>query len=413
MGLAGSPSRICDLMAAILAGKEILSSNSLNDLAERVSTFLLPLFRAQGCYFGELRDGSFDLWNPIVCTGACAGNHKLYSERYFKIDPLVSAPYSPYPNTVYVTDDIIQDKDAFQRGEFYNEFLKPLSISTHLFLNLRNSGRLVGTLIVTRDRRSARFGSIEKRLAMILEPYLSTALDMALRMDQTLQERLILNLLCEEMSPRAVMVLDGSLRPMFVNRRSDFILSTLYQPGESRKELPLSLRAMLQAGTSENSKTQTGSLSSPAMRTFEIVGRGTIPRVRVSVRSTGALNTSHSLVFIELEDNGFSSSTGLDPCYLTDRELEIVSCICEGMRNGQIAKKLFISSHTVINHVSHIYRKLGINSRTALCRLVLGRTSPSVADNGKPAESSHPGKPFLCVDPGPVHPSRRTRVSES
>jgi len=51
---------------------------------------------------------------------------------------------------------------------------------------------------------------------------------------------------------------------------------------------------------------------------------------------------------------------------LTGRETQIISRICEGMRNKEIAGKLYISDATVAHHLTSIYRKLGLADRTEL-----------------------------------------------
>jgi DNA-binding NarL/FixJ family response regulator len=43
---------------------------------------------------------------------------------------------------------------------------------------------------------------------------------------------------------------------------------------------------------------------------------------------------------------------------LTEREMEILTLLAEGLVKKEIATQLGISSHTVITHVSHIYEKL-------------------------------------------------------
>jgi DNA-binding NarL/FixJ family response regulator len=48
---------------------------------------------------------------------------------------------------------------------------------------------------------------------------------------------------------------------------------------------------------------------------------------------------------------------------LTRRQLQIVQLIGEGLRNGQIAERLFISPSTVRNHVTVILDKLGLSDR--------------------------------------------------
>ncbi|MGI6558317.1 MAG: response regulator transcription factor [Limnochordia bacterium] len=51
---------------------------------------------------------------------------------------------------------------------------------------------------------------------------------------------------------------------------------------------------------------------------------------------------------------------------LTPREREIAMLMATGLTNKEIGAKLFVSEHTVKNHVSNIYRKLGIDDRTQL-----------------------------------------------
>jgi two-component system, NarL family, nitrate/nitrite response regulator NarL len=51
---------------------------------------------------------------------------------------------------------------------------------------------------------------------------------------------------------------------------------------------------------------------------------------------------------------------------LTGRESQVVSRVCEGMRNKEIASQLYISDATVAHHLTSIYRKLGLTDRTEL-----------------------------------------------
>lgn len=50
---------------------------------------------------------------------------------------------------------------------------------------------------------------------------------------------------------------------------------------------------------------------------------------------------------------------------LTDREVEVLVLVAAGKTNRVIAQELFISEKTVASHVSHIFTKLGITSRSA------------------------------------------------
>ena len=51
---------------------------------------------------------------------------------------------------------------------------------------------------------------------------------------------------------------------------------------------------------------------------------------------------------------------------LTPTEVEVVRHVVEGLRNAQIAERLFVSPSTVKVHLSHIFAKLGVATRTEL-----------------------------------------------
>lgn len=51
---------------------------------------------------------------------------------------------------------------------------------------------------------------------------------------------------------------------------------------------------------------------------------------------------------------------------LTERERQVIALISQGLRNKQIAAKLFISQTTVTHHLSSIYAKLGVSDRLEL-----------------------------------------------
>jgi DNA-binding CsgD family transcriptional regulator/tetratricopeptide (TPR) repeat protein len=69
-------------------------------------------------------------------------------------------------------------------------------------------------------------------------------------------------------------------------------------------------------------------------------------------------------------------ATRANPANLTTRELEVLALVAEGLRNVEIAERLFISAKTVEHHVSAILAKLGVHTRgeaaKAAARLGIG-----------------------------------------
>jgi len=61
-------------------------------------------------------------------------------------------------------------------------------------------------------------------------------------------------------------------------------------------------------------------------------------------------------------NNSFIKSLGCDGMAVTEREIEIIRAIAEGLSNKLIADKLSLSTHTVNTHRKNIMAKLGVNN---------------------------------------------------
>jgi len=59
------------------------------------------------------------------------------------------------------------------------------------------------------------------------------------------------------------------------------------------------------------------------------------------------------------------------PAGLTAREVEVLRLLADGLTDLQIAKKLVLSPRTVHAHISSIYSKLGVTSRSAATRYAI------------------------------------------
>ncbi len=61
---------------------------------------------------------------------------------------------------------------------------------------------------------------------------------------------------------------------------------------------------------------------------------------------------------------------------LTAREREVATLVVDGLADREIGEQLHLSRHTVSQYVKRIYRKLGVDSRVALTRLLLAPREP-------------------------------------
>jgi DNA-binding NarL/FixJ family response regulator len=83
--------------------------------------------------------------------------------------------------------------------------------------------------------------------------------------------------------------------------------------------------------------------------------------VRTVMRGEAVIHPSMTkklLTFHQQQNNGVKETE------LTEREKEVLTCLVQGLSNKEIAKNLFISDKTVKIHVSKIFKKINVKSRS-------------------------------------------------
>jgi DNA-binding NarL/FixJ family response regulator len=85
-----------------------------------------------------------------------------------------------------------------------------------------------------------------------------------------------------------------------------------------------------------------------AARGEGFIGPSLVGRVLDEFARVGRLRTAAKEVFAEL----------------TRREMEVLKLVGNGLRNKDIAERLYLSEKTVKNHISNIFMKLQVNDRT-------------------------------------------------
>ena len=114
---------------------------------------------------------------------------------------------------------------------------------------------------------------------------------------------------------------------------------------------------------------------SPNTRVLLISGAGVIsPNVARSAGASGFISKDWSAVdvvkavrMVSLGTEVFADQAPLDSP-LSEREQEVLSLIATGSTNKEIARHLHLSPHTVKEHTSAIYRKLGVRNRAEATR---------------------------------------------
>jgi DNA-binding CsgD family transcriptional regulator len=149
--------------------------------------------------------------------------------------------------------------------------------------------------------------------------------------------------------------------------------------GTAHPSLPWSCWSDLAAETSRRSSEGTGSRNVQHVSVGAVVvsrtvvavpgSRGVAPATLVVLRP----NDGHRILRTGVDDDPtelriavdrWAGDRGVAP--LSSRELDIVTLMVRGHRIGSIATMLFLSGHTVRNHLKSVFRKLDLHSQAEL-----------------------------------------------
>jgi two-component system, NarL family, nitrate/nitrite response regulator NarL len=72
---------------------------------------------------------------------------------------------------------------------------------------------------------------------------------------------------------------------------------------------------------------------------------------------------------------------------LTSRERQIVRLVAGGLPNKDVGRRLDLSEGTVKVHLHNIYRKLGVNNRTALSAMAITQREDVERSEASPREN--------------------------
>ena len=135
-------------------------------------------------------------------------------------------------------------------------------------------------------------------------------------------------------------------------------------------------RTLRLAGAAGAAHERLGTSAGPADDDY--VRRGVEPARRQlgDAAADRAMARGRALAFADAVAEGLRPAPTGTAGLLSAREAEVLRLAAEGLSDAQIAGSLHLSRRTVGNHLSSVYRKLGVGSRTAAIRAAEVLTRP-------------------------------------
>jgi DNA-binding CsgD family transcriptional regulator/PAS domain-containing protein len=300
-----------------------------------------------------------------------------YLDYYHQFDPL-KLIQGMHRNKQWTCVDRIctYSYDSQQPTEYYTDFLKPQKIHHKLIANLVAEEEVYGRVVWMRSQKANRFTHQDVRLAKAVSPYLGHALAYnALRQRLKLKGKILDYV--EKQSSVGIILLDEKLQVVYINQKAEELFDALEgsaADGSGREQILFQVLTDCREIRDNMKGRPADFMAIPRKRT--IGGRNAnrfAATYKALTHASGAGNAELFMVCIEEK----SLPVDVNPRHLMDayrlskREIDVASLLFEGLKNAQIADKLFISEITVKKHLQNIYTKVGVNNRTSLINKML------------------------------------------
>jgi DNA-binding CsgD family transcriptional regulator len=331
--------------------------------AERVVPGLGSLIRCDGLGFNDIDVAAQTVrWSGEPAALIQAGDSRRDAfERNMHQHPAIAAFASSGDGRARRTSDFISQRQ-FRRTDIYNDFYAPLELEHHLVAHWVVTGSRF--IAISLFRNTGDFTDRDRTLLGLLRPYLKLAHHSAKAHAQAHQllesiER------AHAHTRQAVLLLEQGERVGRMIGRAQLLLDKYFESC-SGSELPEQLSRWINALRQQ--LATAGEL--PATSNVLVID-GAHGRLFVRYLPPVAAGQPDALLLREQLRDQLQAPT-LAGLGLTRREADVLRLLASGVDNERIAAELFISTPTVKKHLEHIYRKLGVGTRTAAVAKVLG-----------------------------------------
>jgi len=340
-----------------------LEALSLEDMGSHVLPLIERLFDTSASILYHCNGDA----SPTPISGNLIDVCEEYGRRGNAADPLY-----PEESSQNLPVSILSRLPAWKtylESEAFHEFMHPRDADYLLHIRLTDTEYhapgMVG-LVLARSYRQGDFCKEEEKiLKQIFEPLCALA-----KRNRRLEERMGLThaILNERRREEIALTLNGNF--LWSSQGAQDRLG-LRRGG--RDNIP---SALVTAARRLGDLTRNPSTSTKTSSHITISHNGDLP-IRANLRLARTIS-GEPFVLVELESNEISpeSMERLQAFQLTPAEVKVLSLIAQGLSDGEISRRLFVSHATIRTHVGRILGKLGVNSRVQAALLTHGFHSP-------------------------------------
>jgi DNA-binding CsgD family transcriptional regulator len=286
---------------------------------------------------------------PALIDNIEPGHCETYWQRELLVeDAMLFRDLARAPQPTAALRQVTDDRPA--RSARWREFLAPQGFDDELRLTLRTGGSTWGIVSLMRSEGEPPFDDRDARQVLELTASLAGAL----------REQALVQASVDRRSPEApgVMMFDAGDNLITLNREAEAWLEQLGGIPARRGAAALTSDVIV------------------VLSRARAIARGTEHGVARLRRRTGdgrwvvmhasCLHDGSGAVIIEPAQASEIAPLIVEAYALTAREQQITQLLARGLSTGEIAATLFLSPHTVRDHVKATFEKVGVTSRGEL-----------------------------------------------
>ncbi|HEY9059619.1 MAG TPA: helix-turn-helix transcriptional regulator [Pseudobacteroides sp.] len=278
-----------------------------------------------------------------------------YNKYYFQTD--IFHPINGYQKLLIQKDVItitdLMSYEDFEQTEFYNAFLKKYNLYYMIVMPLKVGSQIIGGIGISRPLQHGDFIEKDKLILDRLNKYISHFLWNYLnKLKLENEKQAIINSI--QHLPVGLIILDSKFSLLHANKMAeDYCMDIVNKNSSNSLAHVINLLSLEYFGKSLKT---TFYIKSYLFQLFPIL----VPSDQTSINSIYCVYISDQQ---NIDDNNIDDNESL--YMLTEREKEITDLLAKGFSNKDIAKTLYLSTHTVRTHLKNIFQKVEATSRVS------------------------------------------------
>jgi len=310
------------------------------------------------------------------CIGIEPSFIDAYEQYYVRMDPIFR-PATMQPEGTVLTDAVVS-RAELERGEFYQDWARPLGLHSIFLANFLHEGAVSGVIGMPRSNRGRPIARRDLDLLRLLLPHFRRAIQMQSRMNTPVSNGHFSEEALNALG-HAIIIVDESARPLFVNTAAENLLARADALNRSRDglraltvPLTLELRALVARTLAHDGPVSCGAIR--LARSGDGVGfNALVSRLGTDTDWPGVRHSTRAALIL-IADSDPCAGTPEDALMslygLTPAEASIAQRLARGETLSAIADSLDVRISTARTHLHHVFEKTSMQRQADLVRLV-------------------------------------------